>query len=119
MTWDEIEQFLTDGHAIDPLTGQLLLPVVYDGTIMFAYRLRSREAALACSKTVLPVFLVLHVWHNGLYWVWDKLIETADGQLPFDGSYKQGVFNEVRHKDGWLLVKQLGNKRYTTQQRLI
>ena len=119
MTWDEIEQFLLDGHAKNPLTGEILLPTVYDGTIMFAYRLRHGEAPIAVSATKLPVFLVLHVWYANGHWCLDKLIETANGKMPFDAHYKDGVFDEVRHKDGWMLVKQLADKKYTTQLRLI
>ena len=119
MTWDEIEQFLLDGHARNPLTGEILLPTVYDGTIMFAYKLRWGEAALAVSSTSLPVFLVLHVWYVNGHWCWDKLIETAKEQLKFEAHYKRYVFDEVRHKDGWVLVKQLADKKYTTQLRLI
>lgn len=119
MTWTEIEQFIMDGHAVDPLTGQYLLPTVYDGTIMFAYRLDKYDAPLAVMSTKLPVFFVIHAWRHDNVWIFDKLLETSDGQLPLDMSYRNGVMNTVRNKDGWMLIKQVADKQYVTQRRLI
>lgn len=118
MTWTEIEMFILEGRALDPLTGQVLLPTVYDGTVMAVYKLQGELASYVDDSVMAQPWFVIHVWLDQDPPFFDMMVRTTKGELHIAADALRELLDTIKEKDGWLLVRQRDNK-CGVQRRLV
>ena len=118
MKWTEIERFILEGRALDPLTGQVLLPTVYDGTVMAVYKLEGELARYVEDSIMTQPWYVIHIYVDQEPPFFDKSVRTAYGPVYMQSEQLNGLLADIQDKEGWLLVRQR-DKSCGVQRRLI